>query len=176
AHDQTDRLAKSNERSCIPRGHKEMKTACTIIASALLCLTSAFARIGETEKEIEARYGKWIPPITASSGIPMKMYRAHGMLVGVSFIDGRAEAEFYQKGDHGAFSEHEIQLLLDANGNGTKWEKANRVDLSHDNWTRPGALASYSKFSPALMVLSARYNEVAKESREREEKEKLKGF
>jgi hypothetical protein len=149
-----------------------------VVILCALCASSASARIGETEAQIEKRYGKFLPPAMPKHGIPMKMYRAAGMIIGVAYLDGKSEAEFYQKQETGDFSDHEIQLLLDTNSAGKKWDKVQSPDFNHENWTREGAIASRDKFAtkPALMIMTLRFTEISKANREAEEKETLKGF
>lgn len=153
--------------------------AVQILIACLAWASSAFARIGETEAQIEKRYGKFIPPVMTASGLPLKFYKSAGFLVSVQFLNGVSAAENYSKLDKTDFSDHEIQLLLDANGAGNKWEKTkNERDVSYEHWTREGAIAARKRFdaAPTLMISTDLFQSVAKEARDREEAVKLKGF
>ena len=60
-----------------------MKITHYIIALLLCCCASAFARIGETEQQIEARYGKSIGPLREGTEVLGKAYRSSGLTISV---------------------------------------------------------------------------------------------
>lgn len=157
-----------------------MKIPCIPAAIALLGVFNAQARVGETEAEIVARYGSFVPPIMSSSGVPMKMYPTKaGLLVGVMYLDGRSAAELYQNADHAELTDTAIELLLEANRAGQTWKKVDVGQIGYLNWIRDdGTLASYKKFTerPALMVMSTHFRDTARKNRDAEEAAKLKGF
>src|SRR5579862_4624700 len=98
-----------------------MKTIALICLATLVLMTSALARIGETEAEIEARYGKSFP-VEATNGLPTKVYTFGGMLIRVVYLDGKSAVEHYSHdGSNDALSDNEISKILDANGGGKKW-------------------------------------------------------
>ena len=146
------------------------------IATALLLVASnAFARIGETENEIEARYGK---PFTADSrdfnGYRLVIFRTSGMQIGVAFRDGKSAAEFYSKQDSSDISANEIQVILAANAAGGKWTKAPAVPM----WTldSTGCVATLSANGRTLTVFTKGFINISAAEREKAEKEKLKSF
>jgi hypothetical protein len=152
------------------------RSALVPIAAALLLATSnAFARIGETENEIEARYGK---PIVADTedfrGHRLILFRTNGMEIGVAFRDGKSAMEIYSNQDKSHISANEIQLLLGANAAGGKWTKSEYVPMWNLSSEDRVALltADGRKFSVCLKD----YVEVSKAAGEKDEKEKLKGF
>jgi hypothetical protein len=103
-----------------------MKTSCATLAAIIFlcgCMT-AFARIGETEAQIESRYGKSFATVRLS-----KIYFYGEFFVVVSFANGKSGREIYVKRDSTALNETEIRSLLNANSNGTKWHGPNRKGL-----------------------------------------------
>jgi hypothetical protein len=98
-----------------------MRIPCCI-AALVLCGASAFGRIGETEAQIEKRYGK---PTPSSSST--KAYFHRDLLIIVAFDNGVSGIETYEKRDGTSMSAAEIRQLLDANGDGTKWQEPIRI-------------------------------------------------
>jgi len=88
------------------------------IAALVLCGATAFGRIGETETQIGKRYGK---PTRNSSSTRGYFYKA--LFIIVTFDNGVSGIETYEKRDGTSMSAEEIRQLLDANGDGTKWQE-----------------------------------------------------
>lgn len=155
-----------------------MKNIIVIMVTLALCLTNAFARLGESELQIEQRYGKWIPPVAGSGISAMKMYRRSGMTIGVVYIEGRSEAEYFQKDDNSDFSNHEIELLMSANSGGYEWKLVNDGTLvfGSKNWMRDNDGAICTNKNKRVMIISARYRQLLKEDAKRSEDQKLSGF
>src|SRR6059058_5428686 len=66
-----------------------------VLVIILLIGRPAFARIGETETQIVARYGQSLPAnATTMLGQPVKVFLTADLRVGVAFIDGKSAAEF----------------------------------------------------------------------------------
>jgi len=156
----------------------KMITLCVI--SALLC-ASAFARIGETEDEIRARYGKPVNEDRAQPPIVERGYLTSGMIVVVMFIDGKSEAEMFMKAKNfDQLSDEEVQLLLKANSNGKEWTDAPTGALiSFDQvWRIPDLdrTAQFSKLERKLIVCSGKYLAAQKAQKEAETAAKLKSF
>lgn len=100
-----------------------MKTLSIIMAGALLTLSNAHARLGETEAQIEARYGK---PKTSerSRGSASRAYIYRGFLVLVTFEGGVSRGEHYEKSPSALeLFPADIGALLGANGGGGKWHQ-----------------------------------------------------
>src|SRR5437762_13731287 len=94
------------------------------IAIMVLIAASAFGRIGETEAEIEARYGKSMGVMSKANEPIQRGYLHAGLRIGVTFIDGKSVSEWFAKDDKSTLTDHEKELLLEANSNGLKWWKA----------------------------------------------------
>ncbi len=94
------------------------------IAALVLCGATAFARIGETEMQIEKRYGKSTPSSYSTKG-----YFYKNLFIIVTFDNGVSGIETYEKRDVASISTGEIRRLLDANGGGTKWQEPIRNGL-----------------------------------------------
>jgi hypothetical protein len=88
------------------------------IAALVLFASIAFARIGETEAQTEARYGK-----STSGSRPTKAYFHKDFFIIVTFDNGASAIETYEKRNGSPMSTVEIRTLLDANGGGTKWHQ-----------------------------------------------------
>ena len=95
-----------------------MQIACCI-GALVLCGATAFARISETESQIEKRYGR------AVSGSPStKGYFYKDFFIIVTFDNGVSGIETYEKRNRAPMSALEIGRLLEANGARTKWHEA----------------------------------------------------
>jgi len=86
--------------------------------TALLPCATALARIGETEQQIEARYGQPIKIVSASElpapGVT-KIYESAGIKILVTFLDGTSASEDYSKASPGQLERSEIETILAAN-------------------------------------------------------------
>ena len=100
-----------------------MRIPCCI-AALVLCGTTAFGRIGETEAQIEKRYGKPTPSSSSTRG-----YFFKALFIIVAFDNGVSGIETYEKRGGASMSAGEIRQLLDANGDGTKWQEPIRNGL-----------------------------------------------
>jgi hypothetical protein len=100
-----------------------MKISVCITALAFFGAT-AFARIGETEAQIEKRYGRSI----SGSGLT-KGYFYKAFFIIVTFDNRVSAIEAYEKRTGGLMSAAEIRTLLEANGGGAKWQKSAESDF-----------------------------------------------
>jgi hypothetical protein len=89
-----------------------------IICGVLCIAATAFGRIGETEAQISARYGK--PTQSLHS---MKAYFYKDFFIIVAFDHSRSGVEIYQKRNSSPMTAVEIGTLLETNGGGTKWHQ-----------------------------------------------------
>jgi hypothetical protein len=126
-----------------------MKTICTLIAMALLGAT-AQARIGETEKQVEVRYGKPLESLRKEA-VNARRYSFRGFTILVSFEGGVSASEIYQKNPPGPMTATEIMGLLDANGAGTKWHEPQRDGVQFF-YLEKKRIAIYNAVSNELFV------------------------
>ena len=133
-----------------------MKNIIITVAAILLGLTSAaFARLGQTEEQVSALFGKSIDPGTPDKdGVTTNMYKSprgeyHAL---VQFLKGHSIAEAYSRVDKGQLSEKEMSIFLQGNSGGKEWIK----DPSKLAWERSDhhAKAWYETLSgrPTLLI------------------------
>lgn len=158
-------------------------TAKILIISVALaaCLTSAQARIGETEAELAQRYGKPVRMIkTASGDEAAQVYRFHGFEITVTIDDaGQCQAEWYKKLDGAALEASEILALAKANAGNQPCSKTENLTetvgfmcgdiyVGYNLEKRSLAIARRS----GVKRLNARLDGIAEKDRQA----KLKGF
>ena len=122
-----------------------MRIPCCIAALAL-CGATAFARIGETEAQIEKRYGKPTP-----SSYSTRSYFYKALFIIVTFDNGVSGIETYEKRDDPSMSAGEIRQLLDANGDGTKWQEPIRNGFEVRYKQKP-CFAEYNGITNTLTI------------------------
>lgn len=122
-----------------------MRITCCIIA-LLLFGPTAFARIGETEAQIEKRYGQ-----PTSSFRSTKGYFYKDFFIIVAFDNGVSGIETYEKRNGAPMSAVEIARLLEANGGGTKWHEPirNGLEFQYKEKTR---FAEYNAVTNTLTI------------------------
>jgi hypothetical protein len=104
-----------------------MKNIMIIAAAIVLGLSGdAFARIGQTEEQVSALFGKPIDAGTPDKeGVTTNMYKNpngeyHAL---VQFLKGHSIAEAYSRVDSGKLSEKEMSIFLQGNSGGKEWIK-----------------------------------------------------
>jgi hypothetical protein len=113
-----------------------MKNTMILGAALVIGLSSeAFARLGQTEEQVNALFGKPIDPGTPDKeGVTTNMYKNptgeyHAL---VQFLKGHSIAEAYSRVDGGKLSEKEMSTFLQGNSGGNEWIK----DSSKLAWER----------------------------------------
>lgn len=159
-----------------------MKTMLVLLAAMLICDGTAQARLGETEAQIEARFGK---PVDGDKeprdGILGKLYVSRGIRVLIFYIDGKSAAEGYNKENLEPLSETEVQTLLEANAQGqNSWAATNQLDFTKKYYKRSDGQASAVDTRigrhPGLLIASRQWTEAAQNSTHKQEKKNLSGF
>jgi hypothetical protein len=145
----------------------------------VLSITSV-ARIGETPEQLEKRYGA--PSKMARDdrpGMTVGSYSHGGVSILVSFVNGISSAEYYRKENGGKFSDHEIEVILEANRQTSAW-KQTQSEPGGRNWVlADGSVqALYTEViaPPTLGVVSSSYIKFVNEHNRKEESDKLKDF
>src|SRR5438094_10429529 len=98
-----------------------MKTLIGAILLLIALTAIASARIGESEDEISARYGKTLGDIPTQSFGQMRGFQSGGYVIGVKFVRRASAMEMFSKADQSDISASEIDKLLKANGAG-EWK------------------------------------------------------
>src|SRR6266508_2766098 len=99
-----------------------------ILAAALVIALSdqAFARLGQTEDQVNALFGKSIDPGKPDSdGITTNMYKnpTGEYLAVVQFLKGHSVTESYARVNSRKLSEKELSIFLQGNSAGKEWKK-----------------------------------------------------
>jgi hypothetical protein len=99
-----------------------------ILAAAIVTALSgqASARLGQTEGQVNALFGKPVDPGKPDSdGVTTNMYKnpTGEYLAVVQFLKGRSVAEAYSRVDKRKLSEKELSIFLQGNSAGKEWKK-----------------------------------------------------
>jgi hypothetical protein len=95
----------------------------TILLSMILAATG-FARIGEDEKQIEARYGKAGKDLGNHGNVHEVGYISTGFAIVVDYVNGVSQREGFTKPDTAQLTPENIQQILNMSAaEGTKWEE-----------------------------------------------------
>jgi len=101
-----------------------MKTTLAFLL-ALVCLTSAHARIGETERQIEARYGKAAADLRETGVI--SHHRNGKWDIIVHYRGGKSIVESFSRKDNGKLTLADVQRLLALSSEGGRWIPGARI-------------------------------------------------
>lgn len=104
-----------------------MKNILIIAAAIVIGLSGqAFARLGQTEEQVSALFGKPLetdPP--DKEGVKTNTYKnpSGEYIALVQFLKGHSIAEAYSRVDGGKLSEKEMSIFLQGNSGGKEWIK-----------------------------------------------------
>ena len=132
-----------------------------ILAAAIVVALSgqAFARIGDTEGQVTALFGKPVDPGKPDSdGITTNTYKnpTGEYLAVVQFLKGRSVAEAYSRVDRHKLSEKEVSIFLQGNSAGKEWKKDPRKLAWKRSDHRATAWCETLSGRPTLLI-QARY-------------------
>ena len=101
-----------------------MRASTLTIGFVLLLAAPAFARVGESVNQVEARYGR-PERVLEKDGIRRKLlYRYRGYMVAVQYISGVSSSEFlFRPGTPPLTSSDIKQLLAISAAPGTQWKR-----------------------------------------------------
>jgi hypothetical protein len=168
---------------------RAMKTIPRSLAllTTLLIWSSANARIGENQSQIEARYGKPVK-IFAAAEPPRpalkKMYKSDGIVIIVGFLNGVSESEYYSK-PNAKIDRTEVETLLQANAQGKEWKQ---IPRGHSMYSSKGqrwmlgeismssTLADYNEVRGRLHILTKTYLDTTTAAEKAAATAKLKKF
>ncbi len=139
-----------------------------------LLLTAAQARLGETDAELIKRFGA--PTSVSKHSIiaqskfielgPTYSFRQDDWSISCDLIEGRCVRISYAK--PGDWSEDQIQLVLNSNGQGAKWNENSKASIAmlQRTWRRiDGSTATWSKGGGMYLVWDA-YNKAKAKAEE----------
>ena len=103
--------------------------ALTFTSLLLFALAATgFGRIGENEKEIEARYGKPGKDLGTRGGVHEVGYLSEGFMIVVDFVNGISKREGFANPDTSGLSADAIkQILAMSSADGTNWHEVPAV-------------------------------------------------
>jgi hypothetical protein len=131
-----------------------------LILAAVIALSGhAFARLGQTEDQVNALFGKPIDPGKPDSdGLTTNMYKnpTGEYLAVVQFLKGHSVAEAYSRVDRRKLSEKEVSIFLEGNSAGKEWKKDPRKLAWERSDHRATAWCEKLSGRPSLLV-HARY-------------------
>ena len=134
----------------------------------LLALTmAAFARIGETPAECEARYGK---PVEAKA--MFSTYDKNGIKFRITFSEGRAVSLDF---DHNV-TDAQWEALKTANGGTAKWGAMELIDESMVWRTDDGKLIARASVKDGYVIWSVEFLTKFNEFQKSEEVKTVEGF
>ena len=92
---------------------------------SLAFAATGFARIGEDEKQIEARYGEAGKDMGTKGDVHEVGYVSNGFMILVSFVNGISQREGFTKPDTTPLSDENIkEILAISAADGTTWQEA----------------------------------------------------
>lgn len=97
---------------------------------------SGFARIGEDEKQIEARYGQAGKDMGNQGNVHEIGYVSNGFMILVSFVNGVSQREGFTKPDTTPLSDQNIKdILAMSAADGTTWQEG-QTQSGDKTWNR----------------------------------------
>ena len=122
-----------------------------------LLLLPARANLGETVEQVVARYGKPVAFAEASSAMPFGKvdFRAGGYELLVFVLNDREVGARVSKLDKTAFTDAEIQTIMENDAGDTKWAETTSTDPTCREWSRTDkATVMYDKEKHMLILTS----------------------
>jgi hypothetical protein len=160
------------------------------LLSVLVVGPSAFARIGETREQADARYGA---PISAKAdgygGFPERTYRKDGVEIVAHFMDEKIGCIEFRKLDGTDFDQDEFKALVRAQGmpisdreilapKDKTWAVTAPAGINED--LNKAGYATYARATRLLTVFTSAYvaraGTIEETRKRRAAEEKLKGF
>jgi hypothetical protein len=90
----------------------------------LAIAATGFARVGEDEKQIEARYGQAGKDMGSKGDVHEVGYVSNGFMILVSFVNGTSKREGFTKPDTTPLSDENIKdILAISAADGTTWQE-----------------------------------------------------
>jgi hypothetical protein len=120
---------------------KKMKAPTFAVLVWVVLAGTGFGRIGEGQKQIEARYGKPGKDLGIHAQVHEFGYMSSGFMILVDFVNGISQREGFANPDTSALSADAIrQILALSAAEGTKWEQAPAIGEDR-SWRRSDSKA-----------------------------------
>jgi hypothetical protein len=127
-----------------------------ILAAVVIALGGeAFARLGQTEDQVNALFGKPVDPGKPDrDGITTNMYKnpTSEYIAVVQFLNGHSVAEAYSRVDRHKLSEKELSIFLQGNSAGKEWKKDPRKLAWERSDHRAAAWCETLSGRPTLLI------------------------
>jgi hypothetical protein len=147
---------------------------------ALVALTTgapAFARVGESQQKIEARYGKPVQCNKDKTGADLCVYKTTDFIVAVCLLKRISVSESYSTKAGGDLTAAQIEYLLGVNSS-KKWHHARTLADGTETWVVKdlSIAAQYLQPKHVLSISTKRFLDLSTVAQTYEEIEKLKDF
>jgi hypothetical protein len=143
-----------------------LKTLIFLTLTALLLPISAHARLGDTERELVARFGQ---PVSRSKELimaqgktielgPKLMFRQGDWYIYCDLIDDRCARISYSKS--GAWTDNQILTVLTANAQGAKWTEVSNPNLRNlvRDWKREDGATAHWQAAMSISLSTPAYD------------------
>ena len=102
----------------------EMKMVILASVVSIALTASGFGRIGEDEKQVEARYGKAGKDLGNHGEVHEVGYVSSGFMIVVDFVNGISQREGFTKPDTSSMTDQNIKdILAISAADGTTWQE-----------------------------------------------------
>jgi hypothetical protein len=120
----------------------------TFTVCFVLFAQSAFALIGENEKQLEATYGHPKRSRTAAGG-RVDTYIAHGYAINVHFIGGISTTEWFEPLGKSPFTKEDVKRILELSAEKGQTWRSKRTQPKLANW------ANWMRSDDKVMAVSS---------------------
>ena len=126
-----------------------------LVSFVFLFDQAAFANLGQTPQQVEARYGPGKEVLAETPAESAKAYSFHRMAILVEYWKGTSCSEQYQKVDKSAITEAEANAILAASAGPATWHQT-----PEDTWVRTdkAAIAYMADERKVLVVQTYTYH------------------
>lgn len=155
-----------------------MRLPVLIVLLLALAAGRADARIGETQAEIDKRYGPPFKKLKFQKPIEKKFnYHFAGFVIEVSFIQDRSIMELFERDDRGFISEEEIAVLLKANESASTWRREESSNTEREYRRADGrVVARLNAFLTKFMIAASDSDTPSEKVDGKTTRRKLDGF
>jgi|SRR5947209_9025533 len=113
-----------------------MKAFLLLIVGSIALAATGFARIGDDEKQVEARYGQAGKDLGNQGNVHEVGYVSNGFMILVSYVNGISQREGFTKPDTTPLSDENIKDILALSAaDGTTWQEG-QSPTGDKTWNR----------------------------------------